>query len=104
MKRNFASITVTVLCLLLVGCGGPKISAEKWNQTSVATEADLIAAFGAGTPAADSVRRTVIGDHNLPDTARVLQWPDPDEPGVYYLAAIVDGKVEQQIKWHSESE
>jgi len=31
-------------------------------------------------------------------------WPDPDEPNVYYLAAIVDGKVEQQIKWHSESD
>ena len=102
MNRIVVSIAVTGLCVLLIGCGGPTISSEKWHATSAKTEADLTAAFGSGSPADEAVRKTVITDDELPENTRVLQWPDPKEPGVYYLAAIVDGKVVKQIKWHSE--
>jgi len=101
MKRFAMCIAVATVSASLIGCGGPSISDQKWKETKVTTEAELTDAFGAGTPVDDHLRQTVITDYKLSETARVIQWPDPDEDGVYYIAAIVDGKVVQQIKWDS---
>jgi len=101
MNRRTLQVGVTIVSAVLIGCGGPTVSDQKWKETNVTTEAELIEAFGTGTPVDDHLRQTVIGDYNLSENARVLQWADPDEDGVYYIAAIVDGKVSQQIKWDS---
>ncbi len=101
MNRCVAYFAMASLFTLLIGCGAPKISADKWSETSVKTEVDLTEAFGDGTPVNGHLRKTVITDYDLPENARMLKWADPNEDGVYYLAAIVDGKVEQRIKWNS---
>jgi hypothetical protein len=101
MNRLTSCVAIAVLSASLIGCGGSRISDQKWKATSVTTEAELTEAFGSGTLTDDQLRNTVITDYGLPEDARVLQWPDPDEDGVYYIAAIVNGKVSQQIKWNS---
>ena len=101
MKRLAKYVAIATVSASLIGCGGTSISDQRWNETKVTTEAELTDAFGAGTPVGDHLRQTVITDYQLSENARVIQWPDPDEEGVYYMAAIVDGKVVQQIKWNS---
>lgn len=99
MSRTVALITITLMSLLLHGCGGSEFSADDWTAERIDTKEQLVARFGPGDPVDEAVAQTIISDDNLPGTVRCLQWTDPDTPGIVYIAVIDDGNVVKQITW-----